>query len=76
MVGFMDSFNRIEAKLDKLDEKLDLYLERIVRVEERVDKNTKDLENARGWIKSIFLLTLGGICSIIIAGIKFMFGKV
>jgi hypothetical protein len=71
----MNTLERIETKLDKLDEKLDVHLERIAKLEIQVDEHEKTIERSRGWIKAIVLLTLGGVSSILIAACKMFFGS-
>jgi chromosome segregation ATPase len=71
----MSTLERIESKLDKLDEKLDSHLERIAKIEVTLEDHEKTIERSRGWIKAIVLLTLGGVSSILIAACKMFFGS-
>jgi len=70
-----NQLNKIEAKLDKLDEKLDIHLERIAKVEVKLEEHEKTIERSRGWIKAIILLTISGISTILVASAKLFFGK-
>ena len=59
--------SRIEAKLDKVDVKLDNYLERIAKVEVSCDSN-------KGWIKIMLTALLGGLTTISILVVRALMG--
>ena len=61
------SVSRIEAKLDRVDTKLDNYLERIAKVEVSCDSN-------KGWIKIMLTALLGGLTTISILVVRALMG--
>jgi len=57
----MDRYDRIEDKIDKLGDKMDLVLERTARNEERIHSHSKQLGGIWSLLVAAFISSIGAI---------------